>query len=255
MPNGIKKYVRKGFRNLKKVAKKRYYNKKGRLDLMQVAKDVQMIKDVINVEKKFYNNLGASQLVGQLAINASGGYFYDATPIPAQGVTDITRNGDSIKLTSSYMSFQFWQQANTASAIRCRLYLVRNKGPTITATNAYTTFFNANPVSQVIDYNSTQNTDYTYLYEVLRKKDFKIDMDNISSQVTIKNVTIPMRYNNYHVRFASNSTTISSGQLFLFIVCDSGNTSTISTQTNCPVLTASSGLIFNFDLKHYFVDN
>lgn len=252
------RYLRQQGKELLRAGKKtiqKRYSKKGGINLKQIASDLAQLKILVNVEKKYFDNNGVAQTLGQVNANLTGGYYNDITPIPAQGLTDITRNGDSIKVVTGFYNLQMWTQANSASSMKGCIYIVKNMGVAITASTAYTNYFIANPISTVIDYQSNPNTDFSFMFKTLRKIPFSILQENLSGQVNLKTVKIPMRFNEHHVRYSANSTTVTTGQIFLFIVMDSGNSGLVSTLTNVPIQQTLTGLVLNFDMRHYFVDN
>lgn len=263
-------FAKRILRKVGHVAKKRYFKGKGYSNpkLVQMAKDVSMLKGMINSEKKNYPIVVQSQAVGQVNINANGYYSADITPTPAQGTTSVTRNGNSIKLHSSFIKFQFSQMANTSNPIKLRIYIVLVKGiPSIIPTTFPTTMLEANPfvtgAGAIYDYNSSLNPDYFGTYKILRTKTLTLKADNAASFNSITNVSLPMKYfrgKGHHIRFASDgSQTIADGQLLMIVTADNGNVnagtaSTLSGQpTNGQAVT--TGAYMDMNLNHYFYDN
>lgn len=236
--------------------------------LANIWKDVMMLKSVINSEKKRIRIASASQqAVSQVNANASGHWALDVTPQPAQGITMSTRNGASIKLHSSYMKFQFYQQTANVHPMRLKLYIIEVRGDPIPAATAAGEFFAANQwiaaqnsFIAIRDYNSQRNPDYFRDYRVLAQKGFTLKADNYNGQTMIKDIVVKLKYNRgkgHHVRFDSDTTTVTQGQLVAFIVADSGNQngSTGSTLNGIPIAAVLTGATFNYDLQHYFYDN
>lgn len=220
-----------------------------------LALKVAKLYSMLNTEKKRFDISNNSQLVAQLAINASGTYALDVTPIPAQGVAFNQRTGSSIKPHSAIHKFQFWSQsATTVQATKFRIEFWHNKGPTTSAAAALSEIYNVSTGSGIIDYNSQMDPDYTGTYTRFFRKNYVLPAPQYNGQVQIKDIVIPLRLKK-HVRFNDNSTTVTDGQIIMFILADSGNLSTVSTATNVPVLTALSGMLFNQDLKYYYYDN
>lgn len=249
---------RKYYKKAKKAIKKRYFKGKGysRPNVGTMVKDIKLLKSIMNSEKKNYITTLQAYPVGQLNIN-NGGYFgQDITPIPAQGTTDITRNGDSIKLCSAYIKFQFWDMTSTQQSMRVKIILLRVMGAPQTASTVVSQFLKPNPMvtgGTIYDFNSSTNPDFFGQYKIIKIKTFKTQ-DNYSSQVAIRDITIPLKFN-HHIRFTNNTTTVSDGQLMCIVLTDSGNIGTISTVTGAPVLAASSGLNMNFNMTFYYYDN
>ena len=261
----VKKYIRKGVKNVKKLARKRYQTKTGGLRWKQVIADVNMLKNTINAEKKVYNMYVQNAVLGQVNGNSNGHYILDITPIPAQGATSITRNGASIKHHSSHFQMQFAQQSASISPINIRVYLIRTVGVAYSSVSGVpATFMDPNPFisggANIYDYNASRNQDYFKTYKVLRTLEYKLAADTASSQVQIRTVKFGMKYSDElnHVKFtADGATTPASGQLLLFITCDAGNcsTSTASTLTGVPVTAVNTGLSLQYNINHYFYDN
>lgn len=247
-----RRYVKKAAR----YVKKRYFKGRGygKPKLAKMYADVKAIKTLVNVEKKRYNVQQNSQTVGQLSINAVGLFCGDVTPIPAQGVAYNQRTGASMKIVSAFLEFQFWTMSANTHRTRLVLEVFRIKGAPTTASAFYQSHWLVNPASGIVDYNSDVNPDNYGTATCIYRRKFNI-IHNYSSEVAIKDMNCPQKFN-HHVRFSQNSTTVTDGQLIMAIRADSGNVSgTISTATNVPILTASSGINFNYDYTFYYVDN
>lgn len=258
------------FKRVKRAAKKRYFQGKGysKPKLVQMAKDVTYLKSVLNPEKKLFAMSNNSLSIGQVSGNANGFYAVDITPIPAQGTTSITRNGNSLKLHSTFMRFQFQQQTATTNPIKIRMYVVLVKGTPNASVGTYPSgiMFDANPFvtgASIYDYHSSMNADYFGTYKILRKKELTIKTDTIAGNNSITDVTMPMKYfrgKGHHIRFAADgSQTIADGQLILVLVADTGN---ISSSTACTLpgvangsTPINTGSYFAYNIQHYFYDN
>lgn len=113
-----RKYVKKQVRRAGKAIKKRYVAKGGNLKVGQIAKDVMMLKRLVNAEKK-RTTLGstsfeAAHFTGQVNGNSSGHRIVDISPSAInQGNGYNERNGNSIKLHSLVIKGQFIQMTNT----------------------------------------------------------------------------------------------------------------------------------------------
>lgn len=262
----FRRMARKGKRMVKRAIKKRYGTWKSP-KLGNVVKDVMFLKTMINAEKKRYRFASsAQQAVSQVTANASGHWVFDCTPTPTQGSGFSERNGSSIKVHSSYMKFQFYQQANTTQPIRLRMYYILVKGDPALTNTVVTEFlaanqwiYNQNTVT-IRDFNSVRNPDYYGDYRVLQTKTFMLKPDAYSGQTQIKDIVIKHKYNRgkgHHIRFDANSQTLSNGQLVLLCVADNGNQSgaTASTLNGIPTSGVLSGAVFNYDITHYYIDN
>lgn len=226
----------------------------------QLAKDVLMMKKMLNAEKKrvVLNNGGYT--VGQCSTNGQGFLAFEVTPVMSQGATSSTRNGSSIKLNSSFMKFQFVHQANTTQPIRLRLQLIHIPGlPTSNITGFINSMLIPNPFitgGTIRDYNSQPNPDYFKQYRVITKRNIYLPPDQYSGATSIKDIGIPIKYKNHHVRFNADTNDVTAGQLIVLITADSGNMGgTASTLGNIPVTGVSTGALVNYNIIHYYYDN
>lgn len=265
MPGGYKSYYNKSKKISRNVYKKTgLVNpvKKGKLSLTRVLKDVNMIKGMLNTEKKrVYQTQTSPQTVGQINFNTSGHFLLDITPQPAQGVGFDQKTGNSIKWTSSFMEFLFQGQSGMISGVKLKIQIVKVVGlPFATLTNVMgqfvqNNFFINNGV--VYDITSSRDPDFFKNFRVLKTKYVYMAPDSISGEPNIKNVKIGLKNLERHVRTDNNSATISEGQVFLLITADRGNTSAASASTlnNVSISAVSTGVSFNYNFTHYYVDN
>jgi hypothetical protein len=247
-----------------KGIQKRYFkgSNYSKPDYSQMAKDILALKSVINSEKKRFTFPSSGPLnFGQVNVNASGHYALDMTPIIGEGVTYSTRNGASIKLSSSFLEFQFYQQTNRSSGMRFKLYFVQVKGAIQTTSTFVSQFLNPNPFvsGTIYDYNSTTNPDYFGQYKIIYTKDVYLKDDSTTSDIIIKDVKIPLKYNKglgHHIRYNGDTNTVADGQLMLLIVADSGNfASGVSSIANIPIIGGLTGANMNINFTHYYYDN
>lgn len=226
----------------------------------QLTRDVLMLKKMVNAEKKRIVQNNGGYTVGQCSVNGQGFLAFEVTPVMSQGNTNSTRNGSSIKLNSSYMKLQFLHQSNTTQPIRLKCYLISVPGlPTTNITGFINNMFSANPFitgGTIRDYNSQPNPDFFRQYRIIRKTSVYLPPDNYSGAMSIKDVAIPVKFRNHHVRFNGDTDTITAGQLIFLVMADSGNMGgTTSTLGNIPVTGASTGAILNYNIIHYYYDN
>lgn len=268
---GYKKALKKFGRNVYKATGLVNPMKKGKLSTARLIKDVALIKKSLNTEKKIYdipmNN--TSYVVGQVyaqdtATNwVSGHYIADVTPIPAQGVTYQTRNGDSIKLSGIYGKIQFYQQGSCVSMVKGVIEFVKVLGTPITSTafmSAYlqpNDFIKAQASKDIYDLNASRDVDSFKNFRVIRRIPFNLKADATSSDNVITNKTLSLK-TNHHVKFDKNTTTVSNGQIFMVIRVDSGNSGNTTITGNpqsLPIVTSFSGLRFSYYMRQYFIDN
>lgn len=260
-----KTIIGKVYKTASKAINNRYVKNKPIQNIRNIVSDVNMMKKMLNVEKKHITIFRKSQPVGQVNGLISGLNATDITPIIPQGITAETRNGNSVKLVSSYIQFQFFHQANTQAQIKGQIWIFKaagrfNRIPFDSAAEVWK--FNpfigdgTNNGSNVIDINSQRNPDFFRDFILVRKKNFTVKMDGITGQQQVSNVNIPLKYKNHHVRYDNNSDIPTAGQIYLFILLDNGNLATlVSGCTGIPTTTGLTGLIFNMNCQHYYIDN
>lgn len=270
----FKKYVKRQSRRAWKAIKKFTGDRYGRganqiisKGIPQMARDIKMLKSVINSEKlRFVLNTSqtAPETLGQIKANAIGYYAGDITPTPSQGDGYNNRTGSSIKLHSSNLRFLFQEQSATMSDLNFKVMLFEVKGKTTTPATAVSEIFNVNPFTGIIDYNSTRNPDYFKDYKLLRTRHCKIPMNpaSIAGQTGIKEIRIGMKYKSRHVRWDKNTSVITSGQIVMFVFVDSGNADPAVAPSSAPynntsiaVQGANTGAKMSFFIEHYYYDN
>lgn len=255
----LKKGARRVVGKAVKAAKKRYVTKTGKgLRVKQIVSDVAMLKKLINAEKKRYSLGTNNTFVGQVNGNSSGCYIADLTPYPSQGVTAETRNGASIKWTTSYLQLQFIHMSSTQSTIKGKIYIIKSDN-VINSSTLMTNFLNPSPFitsTSIYDINSAREQDYFKDFKVLATRNFSVSCDQLSGQTVQKIVKMPLKFG-HHVKFNDNTQTLSEGQVWMLIVCDSGNiaTATSSTVGNISVTAPNTGLNLCWNAIDYFVDN
>lgn len=251
---GAYKRYYKGATRVASVLKKRYV-KNNNLNLSKVAEDVANIKFLMNVEKKRFDYILNSQIQGQVSAAVTGTNAVDVTPNPVQGIAYNERTGSSLKITSAAMEFQFWSQANQSTAIKSVIEFWAVKGEPVTATNFRDNMYVISTASGIIDYFSLYDPDFRKNATLLCSKEFTIPAPQYAGQVQQKTVHMGLSNLGHHVKFDKNSITVDSGEIIMVIRSDAGNSGAISARPNIPILTATSGLTWNMDLKYYYVDN
>lgn len=239
-------------------------NVKMAIDYAVLASKVAGLVAMVNAEKKQYNIANSAVNVGQVNANVSGFYAFDMTPLPAQGTTASTRNGNSIKLHSSFLKFQIFQQAGTSSPVKFKIYICAIKGNSVSVGTFPSTVLNPNTFvtgANIYDLNSDFDPDYFPTFRIVKTVTGIVKPDNITSQTIVQNLKIPLKYNGgkgHHVRFPDDaSTSASNGQLVCFIVCDTGNMSgtTVSTLSGVFNTAINTGVRVNYNIQHYYYDN
>ena len=253
----IGKYVKAGVRAVNTTAK--------------VARSVHTIArlaSMLNAEKKHHEIVSPTTYpeVGQCNYNSSGGAAIDITPIMSQGVTATTRTGASIKLHSSYMQFQFFHQANAVNNIKGVIYIFQVLGnPQLSASAVGSMFLPNKWVStnntgvNLYDYNSQINPDTFGQFKIITKRKFTVKSDSVTAANMPTSLNIPLKYNRgkgHHIRFSGDTNIVTNGQMIMAIFVDNGNIGTSSsTIQGIPSNGASTGLYYQYDIKHYYYDN
>nr|UOF81079.1 capsid protein [Cressdnaviricota sp.]UOF81291.1 capsid protein [Cressdnaviricota sp.] len=264
--------MKKVLKKVGRAIRRRYLpkGKKGKTSwgkgLKNLAKDVMVLKSMVNAEKKRFSIFSSdnSQLLGQINVNNSGHYIQDITPLPSQGAGNGQRNGSSIKLHSAMLKIQLQQMSATSSPISGRIYIIKVVGAPVTTAVAAGEFFEPNawlaaqnPGSVILDTHCQRQQDFYKDYRVIASRRFYIKNDNISNQVMIKDINIPIRFKGHHVKFNGDTQSVTNGQLMALFVADSGN---ISAGANSTLLGISqtaflTGLFVRYDYQYYYYDN
>lgn len=251
----------------KKEVKKRYTTKKGGVRIKQIAKDVMMLKNVLNPERKEFRVFNDpanddSIDIGQCTGNVNAFYALDVSCIPAQGTTSITRTGNSIKISQLKCRFSVFQQTNTAQDIKGKVMFLAPKVPVTNVDTMVTQYFEPTPFLNVSiqDYNSHFNADYRKQFVLLGTKYFKLKADNLSTQEQQLSFGYNLNFKNFHTKFTTDgSQSIASGQIVMVVLVDSGNAANSTASTIKNIVPSGggvmTGLTFNYNLLYYFYDN
>jgi hypothetical protein len=161
--SALKGAISHGYDNLKSFAVQRYTGKKAPNN---IARDISMLRAMFNTETKHMNTLTSVTSV----YDADSEVF--ALPTCGQGTTNLTRTGDSIKITSIDLKVLFQFSSGTATSSEDQTfnwYLVRyKKTPAASGATAFA-------ISEFLDqdFNSTYtpmsmpNTDTAENFDVL----------------------------------------------------------------------------------------
>jgi len=258
----IRKQVTKNIvKPLVKRYRKRYIGKSGGLKVQKMAKDITYLKSVLNPEKKTFQFTWQDANVGQCNVNNNGLFCQDITPIPAQGITSITRNGNSIRLHTAYLKMQAQAQSSSIGPrILTHVYIIQVIGQPITSANLPGLMFKNNPFitgGSIIDYNSDRREDTFKQFRILRKISINLYPNQHTGQFAINTKGSGIRFKSHHVKFSTDGLqTVADGQLFLLALSDNGNVgASTSTLAGTSTTTSSTGLNLQIDLSYWFYDN
>lgn len=252
------KKIKKTAGKVTTAAKKRYGIGKGRggFKFTQVAKDLEMIKSRLNVEKKFKDILDIDDNVGQSDGTAGGLAWVDVTPILTQGVQEQGRVGNSIRATGMVLHIAARGQVNSHKR-RLKIILVRSRtGESIGQIES--DLFDANPLTGNIDYYSNRN--YSGMkgpHKILATKYMNVIPHNDSS-VGFQAGKFSFKLNDV-IRYDTNAATAPQDfQYYVMIYSDFGNRSTTVNGSANPGLLepgTSSGVALRMSTRMWYVDN
>jgi len=244
--NTLKKYAKKQFKRAVKAGKKRYISKGGP-NVKNIYKDVMMLKNLVNVEKKRKDvtlttpsSLGATAGAG-----VTGAFNADITPAISQGNDNSTRNGNSLKLVSMCVDIQFGQSVNTNNAVRLRYFIVVNPDNSInkTSSTVLSNLLEVNPFSTVIDYHSSRDAEFFTAYRVIKQGTCMLIPDSITGQISYVQFKIPLKLN-HHLKYNVNSsTTTTKNSFYLIVTADTGDA------------VALTGANILYNIRYYYIDN
>lgn len=235
---------------VKRTIKKRYTKgKKGKktLNIRAISKDVMMLKNLVNVEKKRVDVFTGTALgVGQTSgAGITGASCVQINPVIAQGITNGTRNGNSVKLVSCYLSLQVAQQANTVNDLKLRYYVIcRPDNAALYAPAAIIQqLLEVNPFSNVQDFYSSRDPEYFNAFRIIKSGIIDLRQDQITGGQSIIQKNIPLKLN-HHLKYNSNASTDTvKNAMYLLIVSSGGDT------------VALTGASYAYNARFYFTDN
>lgn len=233
--------------------------------LTNLAKDIKMIQERLNVEKNFKDTDLATVFVAQVDGNGEGAYCTEVTPVLPQGDGKGQRVGNSLKMTGMSFPIQFCGQANTLSGRRLRFTLIRSRGKARTSAEVFTDLYDANPINGIArDFNAPRKYTKGDGLQVIRSQNYYLKppaldggsqgvTDTEFSQLTVKfNVKLQDT-----LRYDSDATTDPDNiRYFVLIQTDLGNKSgsTVST-LDIPVTSLASGVLCRFASRAWYCDN
>lgn len=258
--------LRAGVRAGARYVRKRYTTKKGKVAYGKIARDVWRLKGIINSEKHRYEMNQQGLTLASVDYNSNGFLAFDITPNPAEGTTVGTRVGASIKLASTHIQLQLFDQASKLQDMKIKMMIVVNKGEPVAANTFVANTFNNNSFigggGTITDYNSAFNPDNYGKFTIVRQKTLFMKGRQLSdaTALNVRDISIGTRYfkgQGHHIRYQGDTTTIRNGQIFLIFFADTGNknSANVSTLTNVPVTAVKTGISMNYNLIHYYYDN
>lgn len=160
---GFKKYARKQVRRAGKYLKKRYVPN-GRIDMDRIAKDLTIVKSVLNTERKHSDATMATNVTVQGIDSAPHWNLYMPLNI-SQGDATIQRNGSSVRFKSIQIKGDI-EIGSTAPSQRCKMVVFIDKEPLTSGVAGTDVSFNQ--LYQDLSFDSMRNWD-----SILQKR-FKV---------------------------------------------------------------------------------
>ena len=236
----VRKFAKRAGRALVGGIKKRYAPK-GNLALGTIARDVMMLKRMVNVEKKFVE----STIVTDQQFAQANYYAVNITPSIPQGVTNGARTGNSIKLVSARLDVQIKSDTNTVNEFRYKYYLlhVGDTGGPASATSMTTRLFDANIFSSYLDYHSQMSPDLFGKAKIIATGTGKVMAEGATGQTGISQWFKPLKLSQ-HLKYDVNATSVPvNGAYYLVFFGDTG--------TNL----AQTGGQLSHSIRWWYVDN
>lgn len=255
----FRKNAKKAYSKIKTLTGNRYgrgFSEIVSKGVPQMAKDIVMLKNMLNVEKKQKENQ-YSVTVGQVDINSTGASIIDITPAFTEGVGFQNRTGRSLKLTGATLHWQWQEQNLQLVRLKLKIYIVRVIGNPFSSGNTMLTeFLDPNPLSTVVDYYSDRNPQNFKQFKILSSKTVTMYPD----QMTTTGRCISLKQHlklSHHIKYNNDADAIVDGQIFAIVVAENGNRNilTASTLTEIPILAANTGLQQRLYTRFYAVDN
>jgi len=231
--------LQKTYRKVRNMAKKRYSNRSN------IAKDVAMLKSLVNVEKKRKDFTKTIQLFAQRNGSNDGFHHEDITPVIPQGITGATRTGNSVKLTSGCLDIQIAQQGNNINDMKIKLWLVcRPDNAGGYASNVTgNQLLEVNPFSTFRDFYSNRDPEYFGEFRVIKTATMTLKADSISTGTSYIQKKFPLKFN-HHLKYNQDgSTATTKNAMYLIVTASEGD---VANATGCTIV---------YNMRWYYTDN
>jgi len=234
--------IKKTYANVRKAAQKRYSKRSN------IAKDVAMLKHLVNIEKKRSDiTVIIAQPFGRANASADGAYHAIISPTIPQGITNSERTGNSVKLVSGCLDVSISQQVNAVNNNKIKLMIVcrpENAGG-YSAANTLNQMFEVNPFTSRRDFYSNRDPEYFSEFKVIKSITMDLKQDSVASGTTFIQKKIPLRLN-HHLKYNTDGSTIpTKNQFYLIVLASDGEMAS-------PSLT---GAQIQYNMRWYYTDN
>lgn len=269
---GFGKSIKKTYMKAKKTAygergvKGRYYRVGAVKGLQNLAKDVEMIKNRLNVEKKHKDVDVTTSSIGQVNQNLDGVLALDVTPSVDQGTGEQQRVGNSLKLTGMTFPMSFTQQINCMGdrKVRVSLLRVRSSDNGVTPTEALQEVWETNPLNGLRDFNAPRayRNSKNDGIAIIRQQTYYVKGpeigspgNNVDAERNVKTCRLSLKLEDI-LRFDEDGHSSPDGIRYILIFqCNAGNLSSLASTTDVPVTDGSTGLVLRLGQRNWWVDN
>lgn len=255
-----KKFVRstkKIAKNVRRNIKKRYFRGKGykKPKLVQMAKDITMLKNMVNAEKK---RVTFSHIV-QVGQNGTGITATNPTNSGHQVVKDLfytppvgtggttphnTRMGDSIKTCSYHIDFRVIGQ-NLSQPVRGTIYLVKFNHKVISTYNDLNELVLTPSIFDTkYDIHSNLNYEEMKEFTIIAKRNVYVPADQTAGTTNTKYTKMGGKLG-FHQRYETGTNQIDLNELGLIYLADDGTS--IASAGNRQLSIEAAGTMYFYD--------
>lgn len=234
--------LKKTYRKVRTMAKKRYSNRSN------IAKDVAMLKHLVNIEKKRVDKtLTVPQPFARSNLGADGAYHIIITPTIVQGIAGDERIGNSVKLVSGCLDVSITQQSNAINANKIKLMLVCRQENAAGYASAATLnqLLEVNPFTGRRDFYSNRDPEYFSEFRIIKTVTMILGQDTITGGEVRIQKKIPLKFN-HHLKFNTDGSNVTTKNEFYLIATASDG------EMGTPSFT---GAQIAFNMRWYFTDN
>lgn len=236
-------------KELKRRKRKIVKQVKTGMTVAKLAIQVAQLARSLNVEKKsrtITTTAGTSVKVGMQNNSADGAYHSHVNISPPQGTGGSDRVGNSIKIVSAMFQARIQQQLNTTGPIKYRWFIFNRPDNTVdlSSQDMFDAVFDENPFSGYRDYFANRDPEYFTQFKVIAKGSGNLKADTATGNQGFAHIKQPLKLSLHQKYDSSESVTTTKNKLYLIVQCDTGD-----------VGSASNGMLLQYDIKYYYVDN